>query len=390
MSGANRKGLVVLIAASLLSAVLGSVHAFSVFLEPLETMFGAARSDVSLSYSFALMTLTFAVLMGHRVFAGQPAGRFVLGVSMLGAGGALLAGQAGSLGAVWLGYSLLFGGANGLGYGFGLQIAAQANPGRKGLAMGVVTAAYALGAVVAPRLFETAVMQGGFQSAMLGLAAMLMAVGIVSAIMMRAVRARFIQPEPVKAGAAVSTLSLCLLWLGYFGGVVAGLMVIGHAAGIAEVFRPGVAVWLAPAVIAVCNLVGSLIGGQLADRMGAGRLLSGLPLLTVLALTGLAVTGPAGGLMICLGLVGFAYGGTIAAYPSAIVRLFGMDQSARIYGRVFTAWGAAGLAGPWFAGWLFDQSGDYRVALWAAAGFGAVSVLSVVVLFRPKANSESV
>ena len=31
--------------------------------------------------------------------------------------------------------------------------------------------------------------------------------------------------------------------------------------------------------------------------------------------------------------------------PAAVAKLFGMMESARIYGRIFTAWGCAGLIG---------------------------------------------
>jgi hypothetical protein len=61
-----------------------------------------------------------------------------LGVELLAAAGAWVAGMAGSLPLIWIGYSLLFGVANGLGYGFGFQIAAQANKGREGKAMGMI------------------------------------------------------------------------------------------------------------------------------------------------------------------------------------------------------------------------------------------------------------
>jgi len=85
--------LTVLIAASIVSAVLGSIHAFSVFLEPLEIQFSEPR----------------------------PAASFILFVCILAACGVLVAGLADSLPIVWLGYSLIFGVANRLGYGFGLQ-----------------------------------------------------------------------------------------------------------------------------------------------------------------------------------------------------------------------------------------------------------------------------
>lgn len=385
-------GLRVLLAAAALAAVLGSVHAFSVFLTPLEGRFGASRSAISLTYSLALVALTCAVLIGPRYYARCSAARFVLITCALGAFGAGVAALAPTLPLVWLGYSLIFGAANGLGYGFGLQIAAQANPGREGLAMGIVTAAYALGSVVAPVLFALAVEASGFALAMQGLGFALVAVGLGSAALMRAGGTRFAAAS-VDGPAAPSLLSrIPLLWLGYFGGVMAGLMVLGHAAGILATLRPGVAAWVAPVVISACNLAGSLMGGQMADRIPLGRVLAGLTLATMLALTGLAsgfgaggfgASGVGAGVVIpLLGLVGFAYGGTIAAYPAAIAKLYGMRDSARIYGLVFTAWGAAGLMGPWLAGYLFDLSGRYDAALICAAMAASLSIASVGLLFR--------
>lgn len=380
----THKGLIVLAAASLVAAVLGSIHAFSVFIAPLEATFGAPRSAVSLTYSLALVALTCAVLLGPRIFARWSAARVMLLACGMAALGAALAAMAGSLPMIWLGYSLVFGAANGLGYGFGLQIAAQVNPGREGLAMGVVTAAYAFGSVFSPALFDQAVSMGGFDLAMWALGAVLIVVGLLSAGLMRMARARFLD-FAVTAGSAPApapTQSQVLLWLGYFGGVLAGLMVIGHAAGIAASLRPGMAAWVAPAVIAGCNLLGSLVAGRLADRVSLGVLLGSLAALTALALLGVAGFGRSGGLLIGFGIIGFAYGGTIAAYPAAIAKLFGMQASARVYGRIFTAWGTAGLLGPWFAGRLFDLGGDYRVALLTAAAVALGSVMAIALLFR--------
>lgn len=378
----SHSGFVVLIAASLVSAVLGSIHAFSVFLEPLETQFAVTRSTASLTYSFALVSLTIAVLLGPKVFSRWSAATFILFASILATCGALLAGFGTSLMMVWFGYSLIFGIANGLGYGFGLQIAAQVNPGREGWAMGVVTASYALGAVVSPALFDLAVISSGFKMAMMALAAVLLFVGFTSAGLMNSAGARFRAEGARTTGTSVPARSQQLLWFGYFGGVVAGLMIIGHAAGIATSLRPEMAAWIAPVIIAGCNLLGSLVAGRLVDDVPLGVVLGSLALLTTIALLGLAVFGGTFGLILCLGLVGFAYGGTIAAYPAAIAKLFGIEQSARIYGRVFTAWGGAGLVGPWFAGFLFDWSGGYQTAFFTAAAFGLISLVVVTVLFR--------
>jgi len=376
------RGLVVLVAASLVTAVLGSIHAFSVFLAPLEAQFTVSRSDASLTYSLALVALTCAVLFGPRIFAQRRASVFVLGTSVLAAVGAVLAAYADTLTGVWLGYSLIFGVANGLGYGFGLQIAAQVNAGREGVAMGIVTAAYALGSVIAPGLFERALGLGGFRSAMLTLAACLLVAGVIAAALFQISRTRFLAEATEAGRSQMSSVVQRLLWLGYFGGVLAGLMVIGHAAGLAQAMRPGSPTWVAPVVIAACNLAGSLLAGRLVDYLAPRKVLVTLALMTAGALAGLAAFGHLAGLLPALGLVGFAYGGTIAAYPAAIAKLAGPQASARIYGRVFTAWGVAGLLGPWLAGLLFDASGSYRLALGLAAAIALGSAATARAIFH--------
>ena len=155
--------------AALLALVLGSIHAFSVFLDPLEARFDASRAEVSLTYSLALVSLTIAVLFGHHVFRRMRPAPLAAAICALAALGALGAALSPGLAGVWVCYSLIFGGANGLGYAFGLHLAAQASPGREGLAMGIVTAAYAIGATLSPLLFATLEARYGFRARWPGL-----------------------------------------------------------------------------------------------------------------------------------------------------------------------------------------------------------------------------
>ena len=372
-------GRLVLIATALVAAVLGTIHAFSVFLLPLETTFSLPRATVSLTYSFALVCLTLAVTFGPLIYSRAPPFCLILLACLTAAVGALWAARADSIEGIWLGYSLGFGAANGLGYGFGLQFAAHAMPTRKGWAMGVVTAAYALGAAVSPPIFTSAVASGGFPAAMHGLAAVLVGVGLVSAGLIWISKARY---RPETAGETPDhPPRLFPLWLAYAAGVAAGLMAIGHAAGLAE--ARGISGWTAPAVLAVCNLSGSLVAGVLMDRMAPRRLLAALAIASALALAVLALV--PGLTLIALGGVGFAYGGTIAAYPAAIATRFPGALGPKVYGRVFTAWGAAGLAAPWLAGRIFDATGVYGPALWLAAVLAAVSAILAGLTFA--ANS---
>ena len=180
----EKRGLVVLTAGSCMGFVFGSVHAFSVFLQPLEQAFGASRADVSLTYSIALVCITASVSVGYRVYGMLPAWGLVACIAGLGALGAWMAGSAGSLTEVWLGYGIVLGLANGLGYGFSLQLSAQANPGHEGFAMGVITAAYALGATVYTLWFDGIVESGSFSEAMhLMLMTVLGAGGVAAALL---------------------------------------------------------------------------------------------------------------------------------------------------------------------------------------------------------------
>ena len=379
-SGEN--GRLVIAAAGLLCLVLGSVHAFSVFLVPLETAFSMSRANVSLIYSFALITLTISVLLGPGFFHCLPASSILLASGLVAATGTLITAFAPGFIAVVFGYGLLFGAANGVGYGFGLQLAAKANTGREGMAMGIVTACYATGAMIAPAGFQWALSHGGFQTAMLGLTIALVAASACGALIVRHTKIRLDAPALQAAGNMIKSSELALLWTGYGAAVFSGLMVIGHAAEIARSDQLAHLIWVAPALIAGFNLAGSLSGGYLADAMSPRFLLAGLAIFLSGVLAVMAVSAPGLPVLAGLACVGFCYGAIICIYPAIIAKRYGMSNSARIYGRVFTAWGAAGLAGPWLAGTLFDATGGYTIALAVAAGLSLVSALAVHVLFR--------
>ncbi len=371
------RGRAVLLAALLLSFVLGTVHAFSLFLEPMEARFQIGRAEASLTYSLALVALTVGVLIGHRVYERLAPAKLALLFCLGAAAGLLIAAVAPRLSLVWLGYSLVFGLANGLGYGFALQYAAQANPERSGLAMGLVTAVYGLGAALAPLPLWAALSQGGLAAGFGGLAAVMLAVSLPIYKLLKSAALPFHAAVP--RGESEKPRGLVLLWIGYGAGVAAGLAAIGHATGIARAAGlSDIAVQLAPVAIAAANTAGGLLGGALTDRLAPRQLLMALPLVSAAALAWLAV-GIDGTLLLAgLALVGFAYGAIIAVYPAAIARRFGAVAGVKVYGRVFTAWGAAGLLAPWTAGLLFERSGSYRMALFAASALALVSLISAI------------
>ena len=371
----------VLFAGALLALVFGSVHAFSVFLEPLERQLAQSRATVSLTYALALVFLTIGVLVGHRLYALLRPPLFVAAVCLLAAAGAAVAAGAGGLLGLWLGYSLIFGWANGLAYGYALQISAQAVPRRTGAAMALITAAYGLGAALAPAAFAAALAWGGFPAAMLGLALALLAVVPICAAALHHAGILFASPPASGPGRLWDGLAQWgRHWLGYGSAVAAGLMALGHASAIAQAagLSAGAAL-AAPAVISLSGIPGCLLGGWSADRLPYRPLLVAWPLVSALGLFGLAAAQQGWPVLLCLALIGLAYGALIVVYPAAIAGRFGALAGVKVYGRVFTAWGTAGLIAPWLAGTIYDSQGGYGLAMALA---GLLSLLSAAIAVR--------
>ena len=131
---------------------------------------------------------------------------------------------------------------------------------------------------------------------------------------------------------------------------------------------------LAAMIIGIGSTLGGFVAGWLVDRWPAMRFLVGLPLLSMAALLAIGAAANAQATLFLLGVTGFSYGAIIAIYPVVISNYFG-ERGPRAYGRVFIAWGVAGLLAPWSAGAIYDLRGDYQLAMVAAALVALVSAI---------------
>ncbi len=96
-------------ASAALSAVLGTIHAFSVFISQWESLPGADRASVSLVYSIALVSLTLAVLFGYRLYHRIPPFAIFALVGVLSAIGLTMSAGMSSVASLYFTYGLVFG-----------------------------------------------------------------------------------------------------------------------------------------------------------------------------------------------------------------------------------------------------------------------------------------
>jgi MFS family permease len=80
---------------------------------------------------------------------------------------------------------------------------------------------------------------------------------------------------------------------------------------------------------------------------------------------------------------GIGSGGTIPANASLANELFSPKQRAIAWGFTETAYAGGAAFGSWAAGWLFDLTGDYTVAL-AAAAVQTVASYGLVLMLSPR------
>lgn len=380
--------IAVVVAGALACLSAGSIYGWSLFYQPIESALGVGRTWLSGAFSIASIVFAAAMVVAPMLLRGWPAPRIALLSGVLCGAGVALPGLVRELWCIVLAYGLLFGAGCGIAYSVALQANVMVLPHRRGLAAGLTAGSGALGSVVAALAFRAMIEAIGPWETLVWTGAALFVFGAIASVLMRGI----VMPAPGRSAAANRSETTAerrleiTLWLGFFFGACAGLMALGHAAGIARAYGGALApVALATALITGANGIGRLGAGWLADALPVRRILVAAPLLAAAALGALAVVPDSTLALAVLTITGLAYGAMAATYPASVAIYFGVARTATVYGRVFTAWGAAGLAAPGLGGYIFDLMGGYGIALALAAGAGLLSAAAAWTLPPAKA-----
>ena len=353
-----------IIACLLITFGMGSIHAFSTLIQGIELQTSVGRMASSLIYSTALINGTLAVYFGHILYQKFSVIKLISLMIILPIIGLFFSSSGSWLGWI-IGYGVFFGFSSGIGYGLSLHIASSVTDDNKlGFRLGLVTASYAFGAVIFSVIFPVLFDNFGFENGyMLGLGTLLIIVTI-GLFLFIASKVKIGTSTSISQKIKPQKIKIFKLWLGYFLGVFAGLMTIAHAVPLISSF--GGSAVIAITAISLMSLgsgIASVCTGWLVDRFGCKRPLVVILIINSFAILGLSIMTSIDLLFIMLILIASLYGAIIAIYPTLINHLVGQDLSALVYGRVFTAWGAAGLASPALAGWLFEINNNYDIAI---------------------------
>ena len=390
-----------------LNVLLGSVYCWSCFLVPLEQALGVGRGVLSWVFSVTTVAFTVAVAkLGPALCSRLPPRRIAAAAAATAGCGMLLAAQSVTFVSVtplFLGYGLMFGGAAGVGYALSVQISAAA-PFGEGLSVGVVTSARAAGAFLFAPVVRYLLDVTDVGGAMRAMGVLMLVCAFPLHVTLSAggrYDAPLAKPRRMK-GVALSDAEIArdaqlkpamvTLWCSLCLGVSAGLMVISHAATL--LYSHGASIGVATAgvsVVSFCTSLGRVAGGYLCDRekCGPAKVLRTAPLLAAPALAWASLAASSVPAAQCaLALASLTYGAVGTAVPTEVRRRVGAGNFARAYGKVYTAWGVAGLAAPAAAGVLYDAAGNYVAALAAATGLCLLAALAAAMLKPGRSHEE--
>jgi OFA family oxalate/formate antiporter-like MFS transporter len=403
---AASRGWIVTFAGTGINLALGILYAWSVFKAAIAKDFGWDPTRLNDPYALCCLVFAFAMILAGRCQdkLGPRVTAFIGG--LLVSAGLLWVSTTTSY-TVWvLGFGVLAGAGIGFGYSSATPPALKwFPPARTGLIAGLVVAGFGLASVYIAPLSKYLLGNYGVLGAM-------RFYGIVFAIVVCGLSLLLVNPPagyvpPAAAGkkktsSAVVTATpgemlrtptFYLLWVMYFIGAGAGLMVISSVNSMAG---KSMGEWahLAVAVLAIGNAGGRIVAGLLSDRIGRRWTLA-IVLLFQAALMFIAipVTGsanaPALAIVLLATFIGFNYGANLSLFPSFTKDLWGLKSFGVNYGLVFTAWGVGGFVLPRVQQMLQTRSGSYTSSFMTAGGLLLIGAAMTFLLKPPQPKAPT-
>ncbi|MBU3947479.1 MAG: OFA family MFS transporter [Proteobacteria bacterium] len=408
----KNRGWIVTFSGMCINLALGILYTWSIFKGSIEKSIkaggeGAFNWDLSsLNDPYAICCLVFSFAM---ILAGKCQDRF--GPRITAFMGGLLVG----IGFIWIStttsyavWIIGFGILAGTGIGFGYSAATPPAlkwfpPSKTGLIAGLVVSGFGLASVYIAPLSQYLLGIWGLQKAMLFFGIAFLIVVCVLSMMLKnppvgykpAVINTKGRTHPIIAakdstpGEMLKTGTFYSLWIIFFIGSGAGLMVIGSVAGMAKQSM-GELAFLAVAIMAIGNAGGRIIAGILSDKIGRRATLTiMLTFQAVLMFVAIPIVGSSSTkpllLVVLATFIGFNYGTNLSLFPSLTKDHWGLKNFGTNYGIVFTAWGVGGFVLGRVSQMLQAYSGAYTSSLAIA---GVMLICGALLTFTLKGKEK--
>lgn len=392
---------------TLLLLFLGLIYAYSVLMAPLKAQFDWSVSGMTLIFAISIVAFTIGNLLAGKIESAvgvRPV--YLLGAALLLAGfvGSSLVDGPSALAVVYLTYGVLASLGIGLVYNVVIPVVTSWFPDACGMAQGVSLMGFGMGGFllgpVAAQLYTVL----AWRVAFVGVGAVFSALTVACSLILREPTADELAKLPAavpaqSAGGADAapvrdcgvaqmvgdrTFRLLYVFLFMLGSVGMGITGIGKELP-ASLGADALGAAFVIGFVNVGNGLGRLVAGTLLDRLGRGRTMVGVGLLSMVGtiLLVLSLLGESTALMTVACLVaGLAWGAAVVCMPFVTRTEWGMANMASnmavvntysIFGAVFGSWGA---------GLLAERLGSFIPVLAIMAFMGAAGTLVALALAK--------
>jgi OFA family oxalate/formate antiporter-like MFS transporter len=181
---------------------------------------------------------------------------------------------------------------------------------------------------------------------------------------------------------AMKTWQLYTIWWLFFTNITCGIALLAVASPMAQevVGMSPMAAASMVGIIGFMNGAGRIAWATVSDYLGRSMTYVLFFTIEILAFWQLSQVTGAFSFQVLVLLIITCYGGGFSCMPAYLSDLFGTRELSAIHGRILTAWGAAGVAGPLVLSLIKEMTNSYAITLQFFSGCFVLALAIMLVL----------
>lgn len=371
---------------------IGSVYAWSVLTKPIMQAMGFTLKETTWTFSIAILFLGLSAgFLGDYVEKYGPRKSVLTSTCFFGLGmfGTALALHLNSLPLLYLFYGVIGGIGLGTGYITPVSTLVKWFPNNRGFATGLAIMGFGFASLIAGPLMQILVAKYGLVQNFIILGCVYMVIMAASALYLEPPKASNGGPSGINvksilpdtqftAKEARKTWQFYALWWIFFTNITCGIGLLAVASPMAQevVKMTPMAAASMVGIIGLINGLGRIFWSTISDYLGRSTVYVVFFLIQIFAFYALAETSSAFIFQLIVFVIISCYGGGFSCMPAFLSDLFGTKELSAIHGKILTAWGMAGIAGPLLLSWIRETTNSYSITLYF---FSACFVVSLII-----------
>lgn len=399
MQQTKNKWLIVLAAIGIHISI-GSVYAWSVLTKPIMQSMGFTLQQVTWTFSLAILFLGLSAgFLGSYVerFGPRRSGLVAACFFSTGMLGTAYALTQHSLTLMYLFYGVIGGIGLGTGYITPVSTLVKWFPNNRGLATGLAIMGFGFASLIAGPVMQLLIASYGLVANFVILGCVYFLVMTTSALYLEppkmlplvneknkvsAIAVQQEYPKQFTVQEAMHTWCFYALWWIFFINITCGIGLLAVASPMAQevIKMTPMAAASMVGIIGLLNGGGRIVWSTISDYLGRANTYIIFFVIEIIAFYMLGDVQDSLIFQALIFIIITCYGGGFSCMPAYLSDLFGMKQLSAIHGRILTAWGMAGIAGPLLLSVVYEQTHSYSFTLYLFSACFVLNLLVAVIL----------